>query len=98
MLAMTIVSGNAVSSIIKEKNTFQIAAELNDSEQISEIEDFKYTHFDLTDLSPSQEVQSEKGAAVEFENESQIAEDEDLIPGDSVTFFEPKVDIYIIKC
>lgn len=94
MLAMTIVSGNAVSSIMKEKNTFQIAAELNDSEQISEIEDFKYTHFDLTDLSPSQEVQSGKGAAVEFENESQIAEGEDLIPGDSVTFFDPKVDIY----
>lgn len=94
LLATTIVSVQAVSSIIKEKNEFQIAAESNDSKSLSEIEDFKYTHFDLRDLSPSQEAQSKTGAATEFENTPQISEGEDFILGESVVFSDPKVNMY----
>lgn len=94
MLAMTIVSAQAVSSIIKEKNMFQIAAQSNDIKQISEIEDFKYTQFDSTDLVPTQEVQDTAEVAVEFENKPLGTNDEDFIPGGNDVSPDPKVNIY----
>jgi len=93
-MMLMIVSVQAASSNIKGKNMFQVAADSNDTKQISEIEDFKYTHFDSTDLAPVQEAQSNAEPVVEAEIISQADHSVDFIPGGNDISSDPKVNIY----
>lgn len=54
VLSMTVVSVNAVSSIFKEANMFQIAEKSGNINQVIETEDFRYTHFEQEALLPLQ--------------------------------------------
>ena len=81
----TVATTYAISSIYKEKNAFQIAAEKHDTKAVESVEDFKYTHFDESE-----------GKVILQGDEQPIAPKEDKM--DSVEAGnisdDPKVNIY----
>lgn len=89
-----VVSAFAISSEIKARNSFQLAASTGDIEQVQAEEDFRYTHFDSTNVSPIEEVQGNTGTYSEIGSTLQGLHEEGLIPGGNDTSSDPKVNIY----
>lgn len=94
LMTTAVVSAFAISSEMKARNAFQLAASTGDVLQVEAEEDFRYTHFGSMDLSPAQEVVGNAEDAVECINTSQVSNDEVFIPGGSDVFTDPKVNIY----
>lgn len=94
LMATTVVSAFAISSEIKARNAFQLAASTGDIAKVEAEEDFRYTHFDSSNLAPTQEVQDTAETAIEFGDTPQVSNDEDFIPGGNDVSSDPKVNIY----
>ncbi len=94
LMATTVVSVFAVSSELKARNLFQAVASTGELSQVEAEEDFRYTHFDSTDLAPAQVVQSNAETVVEPEITSKVSNGGDFIPGGNDVSSDPKVNIY----